>query len=125
MVSRAFTKLRNNEAGVLLLAALVILCFLSVLGLSLTTYLFSQTMSLTLELDRLKAIYLAEAGLAMAINELRTENDRDYNGLGNVKPAPLGGGFFSAEHHMASSSIIGIGDYNKIKRRVMIKYVSL
>ena len=109
----------------ILLTVIVVLLFLGVLGMSLVEFLFLRTTSSILAVDRLKALYLAEAGISQAINELRTENDYDNNGVGNIAPAKLGAGKFWAQHDFQTSTITATGEVNNIKRTVQIKYTVL
>ena len=114
--------LRYKNRGSILLTVIIILVFLSALGMNLIAYLISRTTKTTLELDRLKALYLAEAGIAKSINELKLGCDFDDNGIGNVLETQLGGGTCKAIHNFQVSNITGIGEYNDVKRIVQIKY---
>jgi len=116
---------KDKTRGSILITSIVILVFLSVLGMNLIVYLLSRSTKTTLELDRLKALYLAEAGIAKSINELKLDQDFDNNGIGNIAESELGGGLFKATHDFQVSNIIGIGEYNDIKRIVQIKYSTL
>ncbi len=115
----------NIDKGAVLITTIIILVFLSVLGMSSITYLYSRQVKSTLELDRLKALYLAESGIAKSIYELRWDRDLDNNGVGNVLRAKLAGGTYKAIHNFQTSVIIGIGEYNEIKRIIQIKYSAL
>jgi len=114
-----------DDRGMVLLTTVIILLFLSVLGMSLIAYLVSHGSEITLEVDRLKSLYLAEAGISQSLFELKRDIDVDNNGLGNVLRAPLGGGTYKAVHNFQNSTITGIGEYNAVKRTVQIKYSSL
>jgi len=115
----------KNRDGAILLTTILILIFLSVLGLGLMTYLMSRQAKSNLELERLKALYLAEAAIARSIHELRIDNDEDNNGLGNIIATSLGGGSFRANHNFQASTITGIGEYQGVKRTIQIKYSAL
>lgn len=118
MVARA-------QAGSLLLAVLVVLVFLASLGASLLGYVQSRRITVQLELDRLQALYLAEAGIARAIHEMRLDADLDGNGLGNVGITTLATGRFRARHNFQTSTITGIGESNGVQRTVEIVYNAL
>lgn len=111
-----------NKQGTILLTVIVVLIFLAVMGMSLLGLLFSQTTLSVLAIDRLKAFYLAEAGIAKSINELKTDIDSDGNGIGNVSATKLGEGMFWARHDFATSTITAVGEVNKVKRTIQIKY---
>ena len=104
------------------MTVIVILVFLAVMGMSLLGLLFSRVTMSMLELDRLKAFYLAEAGIAKSINELRHNIDYDGNGIGNISQMKLGDGMFWASHNFQTSTITATGEVNQIKRIIQIKY---
>jgi Tfp pilus assembly protein PilX len=112
----------SHNKGTILLTVIIVLIFLAVLGMSLLGLLFSRTTLATLAIDRLKAFYLAEAGIAKSINELRTDIDSDGNGIGNVLATKLGEGRFWATHNFQTSTITAVGEVNKVKRTLQIKY---
>ena len=112
-----------NKKGTILLTVIMVLIFLAVMGMSLLGLLFSQTTLGMLAIDRLKAFYLAEAGIAKSIHELKTDIDSDGNGLGNLLPTKLGKGKFWATHNFPTSTITAVGEVNKVKRTIQIKYV--
>jgi type II secretory pathway component PulK len=115
----------NEKRGAILITVIVILAFLSTLGLSLVTFLISRLAQSSLELERLKAYYLAEAGIAQSVYELRWARDVDNNGLGNVLKTPLAGGSFRAFHSLQTATITGVGEFNNVIRKVQIKYSAL
>ncbi len=114
-----------NNKGSVLITTIVILAFLSVLGINLVVYLLSRSTKTNLELNRLKAYYLAEAGIAKAIHELKIDKDLDNNGLGNVLRASLGGGTYKASHNYAAATITATGEYNNVQRAIQMKYSAL
>ncbi len=90
--------------------------------MSLLGLLFSRMTLSLLNIDRLKAFYLAEAGIAKSINELKKDTDDDRNGVGNIKPSKLGDGVFFASHNFQTSTITAVGEVNHVKRTIQIKY---
>lgn len=115
----------KNKRGVILITTIIILLFLSVLGMSLLAFLFSSLSYSQAQLDRLRAMYLAESGLARAIYELRYDIDLDGNGVGNIKETDLGGGLLSARHNFQTSTLTAIGEFNHSKRVFQIKYSAI
>lgn len=115
----------KDEKGVVLITTIVVLVFLTVLGMSLIAFLFSRMSYSGMQLDRLKAFYLAEAGIAKALWELRQNQDPDGNGNGNVAKTSLGDGFFRTRHDFQSSTLMSIGEVNKVRRAVQLKYSAL
>ena len=111
-----------NKNGTILLTVIVVLIFLAVMGMSLLGLLFSRASLSLLAIDRLKAFYLAEAGIAKSVYELKNDIDFDGNGIGNIAPTKLGEGIFSAQHDFQTFTITAKGEVNKIKRIIQIKY---
>ena len=119
------TQKRKNEEGAVLITVIIILLFLAVLGMSLTAFLFSRSVTNTMELDRLKALYLAEAGFSKAIYELRWDIDPEANGVGNISPTKLGDGTYEVRHNFQTSTLTSLGKVNKIRRVVQIRYSTI
>jgi len=115
----------SGNRGVILITTIIVMVFLSVLGMSMLAFLFSTTSYAQVQLDRMKAIYLAESGIAKAIWELRYDIDPDGDGTGNVKKVKLGDGVFWAKHDFQSSTITGVGEVNRLRRTLQIKYSSI
>lgn len=111
-----------KRKGTILLTVIVVLVFLAAMGMSLLGMLFCRASLSLLAIDRIKAFYLAEAGIAKSINELRNDLDYDGNGVGNILLSKLGDGEFSARHNFATSTITAVGEVNKVKRTIQIKY---
>ena len=114
---------KNKSA--ILITSIIILSFLSILGMSLIASLRSRAVYSQLQLDRLQALYLAEAGIFKSIWELKTDTDSDGNGTGNISPTKLGRGSFWAKHNFQTSTITAIGEVNKVRRGIQIKYSPL
>jgi len=110
---------------VILITTIIILVFLAVLGMSLVAFLYSRTQSTQMQLDRLKALYLAESGIAQAIWELRFDVDLDNNGGGNIARTKLGDGYFWAKHDFQAATLTATAEVNQARRTVQIKYSAL
>ncbi len=113
----------NAESGVVLIATIIILLTLGALGAALTGLVNSRLQSVTLEMDRLQAAYLAEAGLAEAIYEL--VNSRDFSGkdsIGKIPLTPYGAGYFLVEHDPESKSLVGVGIVAGVRRVIVSRY---
>ncbi len=111
--------------GAVLITTIIILAFLVALGMSLIAFLFSRTAYSQMQLDRLKSLYLAEAGISKALWELRFDIDPDGDGQGNIPKKKLGDGFFWARHNFQTSTLTGTGEVNKARRVVQIKYSAI
>lgn len=112
----------TGERASSLIVTLLILIFLSILGMNLITMALSRDSYSRLRLDRLKAKYLAEAGIAKAVWELRYNLDPDGNGVGNIARQRLGDGYFQVKHNFQTSIITAEGQVNKAQRLVQIRY---
>ena len=112
----------NGEKGTILIVTLIIITFLSILGMSLSAFLFTRQLSETNQIDRLQALYLAEAGIAKSIYELKFDTDLDGNGIGNINKHSLGRGTYQAEHDLQTLSIKAEGQVGDTTRVVQIKY---
>ena len=116
---------RSGERGSLLITTIIILSFLAVLGMSLVTFLYSRISYSQIQLDRLKALYAAEAGVAKAFWELKHDVDPDANGQGNISKTRLAEGTFWAQHNFQTSVITATGEVNHVRRTVQIKYSAI
>lgn len=114
-----------GRQGAVLITTIIILTFLAALGMSLVAFLFSRTAYSQTQLDRLKALYLAEAGLSKAIWELKFDVDPDGDGPGNIPKTKLSDGFFWTRHDFEVSTLTSTGEVNKARRVVQIKYSAI
>jgi Tfp pilus assembly protein PilX len=112
----------RDSRGAILMTVIVVLIFLSVMGMSLLGMLYARSTVSLLEVDRLKAFYLAEAGIARSVYELRHNIDYSGDGIGNISRTKLGDGEFWAAHNFITSTITATGEVNSIKRTIQIKY---
>jgi len=114
-----------RRKGAVLITVIIILVFLTTLGMSLVAFLFSRAVYSQVQLDRLKALYLAEAGLSKAIWELRYDVDPDGDGQGNIPRTKLSDGRFWTRHNFQTSTLTSTGEVNKVRRIVQIKYSAI
>jgi len=116
---------KSSEKGSVLIACLIILAVLTVYGGVLISTVYERSLMVSLEVERLEALYLAEAALARALQEVKSSKDSDGNGLGSIEKQKLGKGIYYAEHDPGTLAITGVGDVNGVIRRVQIKYEGL
>lgn len=105
--------------------AIIILMFLAVLGMSMIAFSLSRTSHAQMQLDRLKALYLAEAGIFKAIWELRLNIDPDNDGQGNIPKTKLGDGYYRVRHNFQTSTLTSRGEVNKVRRLVQLRYSAI
>ena len=111
--------------GSILIACLIILATLTVYGGVLVSAVYERSLNVGVEVDRLQALYLAEAALAKSLNEVKSLRDPDGDGLGTVPAIKFGSGTYYAVHDPGTLAITGVGEVHGIKRRVRIKYEGL
>ena len=111
-----------NDRGAVLLLALLILMFLAIFGAALVVMVLSEMDTFILDLDRLKAFYLAEAGIAKALYEIKNDNDVNNDGLGTIPETSLGDGTYKVEHDIDQKVFISTGEVNDNKRVIFVKY---
>ncbi len=115
----------GKESGAVLITTVIILSFLSVLGMGMLALLYSRTVYSEMQVDRLKALYLAEAGISRQIWELRHGADPDGDGVGNIPWTNLGEGRFRTTHDFQASLMTSTGEVNKAFRKIQIKYSAI
>ena len=113
---------RKRDRGSILIACLIIIATLTIYGTILVGSIYERSLFVSLERDRLDALYLAEAAIAKSIQEVKSLRDTNGDGLGTIPKTTLGHGIYYAEHDPSTLSITGIGIVNQVKRRVRIYY---
>jgi len=113
---------RNDGRGIVLLGALIILLTISLIGATLASFFFSVNTVAEVELSRAQALYLAEAGIANAVQQLH------QGGLsGDVEqhlgPTSLGEGEYEVTHDPAAGLITATGKVRGVKRTIQVKYL--
>lgn len=116
---------KYGERGAILLTVLIIILTISLLGATLMALFFNVLTLSQIELDRTKALYLAEAGIAKAIGVLKgqatlAENAEQPDMI--VPPTVLSGGSFEVYNDYSQSVILSIGDSSGIKRAIQVRY---
>jgi len=114
-----------QKRGSILIICLIILSTLTVYGAVLINVVNERSISVSLQVEKLQAIYLAEAALAKAIDEIKSLADQNGDGLGTIPKTRLGNGIYFAVHNPATFTIAGIGEVNEVRRMVKIKYAGI
>ena len=112
----------KDQKGTVLFLTLMVLIFLSIFGGALMAMVFSRWTTVSMEYDRLRALYLAEAGISKSLWELKKGIDYDNDGLGSIPKTRLDIGYYWVTHNSNTLTITATGDVNDIKRTVKIKY---
>lgn len=113
---------RRHSRGVSLITTVILLMFLGALGMALISAVYARLTAEMVEVDRLQAQYLAEAGLAQALHEIKTGLDVFGGGLGSVPVTALGTGAFKVDKDPRAGTLTSIGVVRDVRRVVVIKY---
>jgi len=117
-------KIYLPSRGSILILVIIIFTTLATFSGILLGFIHTRFTAYQLEMDRTKALYIAEAGVSYAVWELKMNKDAEGNGYGNVGHIDFGGGYFSVTHNPDSRQIISTGTYNDVSRIVAIVYES-
>ena len=108
---------------------LIIILTISLLGATLMTLFFNVLSLNQIELDRTKALYLAEAGIAKAIGALKTQAGYVNPSVDSaaqsdmiVPSTKLNEGYFEVYNDYSQSTIVSIGKSNGVKRTIQVRY---
>ena len=121
-ISIASIRHKESNCGSILIACLIVLATLTIYGTVLVSLVYERSLLVSLENDRLQALYLAEAALAKSLQEVKSLRDVNSDGLGTIPRTPLGRGVYYSIHDPGTLTITGIGEVNQIQRRVRIYY---
>ncbi|OGX45248.1 MAG: hypothetical protein A3G38_00835 [Omnitrophica WOR_2 bacterium RIFCSPLOWO2_12_FULL_51_8] len=118
----------SDKRGAILLLVIIVILTVSLIGATLIALFNNIVTSSRVELDRTRALYLAEAGIAQAVNALRGQAAgtplQSEASQQIIPPTQLGEGnnYFEVYHDLAQSTITSIGSSNSVKRTLQVKY---
>ena len=112
----------GKTRGIALLTVVIVLAFATSMGVALLALIYARVQNIILEADRLKALYLAEAGTAQAFYEVQRGVDVDGDGLGSLPLTRIGEGFYYVQHSFETKSVLSIGIVNDTRRTSYVKY---
>ena len=97
---------------------------MALIGASLAELSSTVNFSVDTILDETKARYLAEAGIAHALHELRGGGtlETSLDAEGNPVLFPLGEGFYSVTYEPSESLITCTGIVNETKKTLQLQY---
>ena len=115
----------DGERGVALITVVIVMLTMALIGAALAE--LSSTVNDSIEniLDQTKARYLAEAGIAYALHELRSGSDlSDTVDKTTGEPAffPLGDGGYAVSFDSDESLITSTGVVNQTKKTLQLQY---
>ena len=121
-------KVKNNivnNKGVVLISVIIVFLTIALIGATLVAFFSSVNISSRNSVDEIKALYLAEAGIAYAIHLLRYQTG-SHEELAKPKgPFQLGDGTYVVEINHFQSLITSIGEVNGIKKTIQLQYSAL
>ena len=114
-----------NQKGVALITVIVIMLTMALIGASLAELSSAVNYSVDNILDETKARYLAEAGIAHVLHELRNGSDLSDTvdkSTGDPVYFPLGDGGYSVIFNASESLITCTGIVNQTKKTLQLQY---
>lgn len=103
---------------------LIVILMVSLIGASLVALLSSLALTNQYEVNRVKALYLAEAGISQAIYMLKSQvviiEGQEYF----VSPTPFGDGTYEVKMDFRQSLMSSTGRIGGIARTIQLKYSS-
>lgn len=116
--------LLSSQRGIALITVIIVMLTMALIGASLAELSSSVNYSVDTILDATKARYLAEAGIAHALKQLRgggvLENSLDADG--NPVYFPLGEGYYTVTFEAEEALISCTGIVNGIKKTLQLQY---
>ena len=113
----------DHQRGIALITVVVVMLTMALIGASLAELSASVNFSVDTILDETKARYLAEAGIAHALHQLRSGGGLDtVDGEGNPLLFPLGEGAYSVMFDPSESLITCSGIVNEVKKTLQLQY---
>jgi len=112
----------KKRRGAILFGVLIVVLTISLIGASMIALLSSLALSNQHEVNRAKALYLAEAGISHAIYMLKSQAviiaDQEYF----IPSTLFGDGTYDVKLDYDQSLIISTGRAGGVKRTIQLKY---
>ena len=116
---------KRHDRGVALITVIIVMLTLALMGASLAELSSVVNFSVDTILDETKARYLAEAGIAHALHELRSGadlSDTIDKTSGEPIEFPLGEGTYSIKYDAGESLITCTGIVHETKKTMQLQY---
>lgn len=113
-----------NNRGVALISVVVIMLTISLIGASLVELISAVNFSSDNVLNKTKARYLAEAGIAHAMSLLRNEKaeSESVELLEKIGPIALGDGTYTIYFDVTETTITSVGIVNGVRKKLQLQY---
>lgn len=115
----------NRQRGVALITVIIVMMTMALLGASLAELASVVNFSVDTMLNETKARYLAEAGIAYAIHQLRAKTDLSVTidkATGEPVLFPLGEGNYTVVFSPDESMITCTGIVHETKKTLQLQY---
>ena len=114
----------GKRRGAVLFGVLLVILTVSLIGASLVALLSSLALSNQYEVNRTKALYLAESGISDAVYKLKSQAIIIASEEFFIYPTQLGGGTYEVKLDYKQSLMSSTGRVGGISRTVQLKYNS-
>ncbi len=114
----------GKRRGAIFFGVLIVILMVSLIGASLVVLLSSLAITNQYEVNRVKALYLAEAGISQAIYMLKTQAIVIAGAEYFVSPTPFGDGTYEVKLDFRQSLMSSTGRIGGIARTIQLKYSS-
>ena len=111
-----------DSRGIVLIGVVLLMLTMALIGGVLASTFISVLISSRTHLERAQALYLAEAGIARAISDLRTSGSSGGSGPRIIFPTPLGSGEYEVSHDIETGLITSTGRVQQVERTVQFHY---
>lgn len=115
----------STRKGIILLNVVVILLTIALIGASLMTFYFSVDIFARAVADGTKAFYLAEAGIASAVNYLGSESSKLHTPGYEIGPIKLGEGEYKVDIDYTHSLITSTGSVGGVDKTLQLQFNAL
>lgn len=114
-----------SRGGIVLITVVIILLTICLIGASLVAFFSSVNISARNVADQAKALYLAEAGIAHAVHNLRTQAGAGGILDETIGPITLGEGNYQISVDFSQSLITSTGEVHGARRTIQLQYKPL
>ena len=122
---QAGTDTNMDERGIILLNVVIILLTMALIGASLMTFYFSVDIFARAVANGTKAFYLAEAGIASAVNYLSSKASELHTPTYTIGPIELGEGEYEVEIDFDHSLITSTGTVSGMDKTLQLQFNAL
>ncbi len=108
-----------------MISVIIVFLTIALIGATLVAFFSSVDMTARSFADEIKALYLAEAGIAYAVNLLHYQTGSQEELVKAKGPFELGGGTYRVEINNLQSLITATGEIGSITKTIQLQYNAL